>query len=479
MKKQILKSLVILLIIAMMSALLPINMVKAANPTNPKFEVTSAEGKAGEKVTVEVKLTEDTVFEDLTLAVDYDSTKLAVESEENDVILGENVSNLFGGKSIAQAGRVEFQAIDAQGEDTFTVKAGTVLTIRFKILEGVAGSTELSLKYDTTYTQLGKATIKSIVPVTGISLDKTMLELTKGEETTLVATVKPENATEDKTVTWNTTNANVATVSENGVVKAIGAGTTTIVAKVGEVEATCTVTVKSPMTGIELSETEVELVKGQTKKIEVKYIPGDTTDDRTVIWETSDKNVVEVENGVLKGIKAGEATITAKVGTFTQTVKVNVKEYPLEGIVAWTEKEEIDINEKLPMEIATNPANTTDSLNLEFTSSDEKIATVDDKGVITGVSQGEATITVVANEKYTQTIKIAVTDKVLEDEDNNNQEEIKDEEEKETTEAIEEKETTSVLPKTADIAIGAVVFIMIVAGAGAIYIIRKNKKLNN
>ena len=64
MKKQILKSLVILLIIAMMSALLPINMVKAANPTNPKFEVTSAEGKAGEKVTVAVAAEEPAQVEE-------------------------------------------------------------------------------------------------------------------------------------------------------------------------------------------------------------------------------------------------------------------------------------------------------------------------------------------------------------------------------------------------------------------------------
>lgn len=56
------------------------------------------------------------------------------------------------------------------------------------------------------------------VEVTGVTLDKTSLELVQGEEATLVATVAPSDAT-DKTVTWTTTDAKVAKV-ENGKVSA-------------------------------------------------------------------------------------------------------------------------------------------------------------------------------------------------------------------------------------------------------------------
>lgn len=83
------------------------------------------------------------------------------------------------------------------------------------------------------------------VPVTGVKLDKTELTLDKGDTAKLTATITPAEATE-KGVLWNSTNNQVATVDENGVVKAISAGTVTItvITKDGGFTASCTVTVK-------------------------------------------------------------------------------------------------------------------------------------------------------------------------------------------------------------------------------------------
>lgn len=80
-------------------------------------------------------------------------------------------------------------------------------------------------------------------PINGITLDQTVATLTEGETLTLTATVSPDDAT-DKTVTWSTSDASVATV-ENGVVTAVAEGTATITAKAGDKEATCVVTVKA------------------------------------------------------------------------------------------------------------------------------------------------------------------------------------------------------------------------------------------
>ena len=84
-------------------------------------------------------------------------------------------------------------------------------------------------------------------PVTSISLDKTSASLKAGETVTLTATVKPDDAT-DKTVTWTTSDATVATVS-NGVVTAKKVGTATITAKAGEKTATCAITVTETSLG--------------------------------------------------------------------------------------------------------------------------------------------------------------------------------------------------------------------------------------
>lgn len=468
MKKQIVKSLAILLIIAMMCAFIPAGKVEAANPTNPAFELTGGEGKAGDTVQIKLNLKEDTTFQDLTLGVYFDTSKLAVESED-DVIIGDNIYNLLGDYTLTKVGRVEFQGCDPRGEDEFLVKAGTVMTINFKILEGATGDVELAFKYDTTETQLDTAVVKIITPVESVSLDKTSLEMTKGDTQNLVATVVPQEAT-DATVTWSSSNTNVATV-ENGAVTAVGGGTATITATAGDKSATCTVNVKSPMTGIVLGETEVNLVKGQTKTLTVDFVPADTTDSKNVVWSTSDDSVVSVDNGRLTALKEGTATITATCGSLTATAEVTVVEYPLVGIIAWVSEEEIDIGEQIETIVATAPENTTDDVTFTFTSSDENVATVDENGVITGVAQGEATITVTANDEFTSEFKITVTDKqyVPEEEEGTTEENGE--------EAVEEEtETSSVLPKTADIAIGAVVLVMIVAGGVAIFTIKKNKR---
>ena len=88
-------------------------------------------------------------------------------------------------------------------------------------------------------------------PVTGITLNKNAITLysnTTPNEEQLIATVTPDDAT-DKTVTWQSSDNNVATVDESGLVKAIANGTATITAKAGNQQATCTVTVTSKSTG--------------------------------------------------------------------------------------------------------------------------------------------------------------------------------------------------------------------------------------
>lgn len=84
----------------------------------------------------------------------------------------------------------------------------------------------------------------SPVPVESVTLDKQTLTLEIGGSETLTATVGPDNAT-DKSVTWSTSDASVATI-EGGLVRAVAAGTAQITAKAGDASASCTVTVEAP-----------------------------------------------------------------------------------------------------------------------------------------------------------------------------------------------------------------------------------------
>ncbi len=90
------------------------------------------------------------------------------------------------------------------------------------------------------------------------------------------------------------------------------------------VEVVKTVENKIPLTGIELSKSTASLFTGDSLVLTVSYKPSNTTDSKAVTWSTSDSKVATVSNGKVTAVGAGTVTITAKVGSFTQTCKVTV-----------------------------------------------------------------------------------------------------------------------------------------------------------
>lgn len=155
---------------------------------------------------------------------------------------------------------------------------------------------------------------KGDVPVTGLTLDKSTLDITSiGSSRRITATLTPITA-KNTMILWSTSNSVVATVKA-GVVTSVGAGTATITATTqdGGYTATCFVTVKSSKTlvgGITLSEDIISLKAGGTPKtITAKILPSNAT-NKTLNWVTSDASVATVDNGVITPLKVGVAKIT-------------------------------------------------------------------------------------------------------------------------------------------------------------------------
>ncbi len=96
-----------------------------------------------------------------------------------------------------------------------------------------------------TYTVNITRNIENKIPLKSISLSKTELTIFDGDTATLKVSYNPSTTTDDKTVNWTSSNTKVATVSKDGKITAIGAGTATITAKVGNCTAACKVTVTS------------------------------------------------------------------------------------------------------------------------------------------------------------------------------------------------------------------------------------------
>lgn len=209
---------------------------------------------------------------------------------------------VFNGDEGTVYGSVELQ-------ENLTIGEGESLTVP----DGASLNTNGKLTVDGG-TLTDDVTGDVIYKVTGVSLDKTSLNLNPGKEGTLTATITPSNAT-NQNVTWKSSDTKVATV-DNGLVTAVAEGTATITVTTadGGKTATCEVTVtqpaETPVTSVTLDKTSLTLDVGGSDTLTATVKPDNAT-TKTVTWSTSDKNVATVQDGVVTAVGAGKATITA------------------------------------------------------------------------------------------------------------------------------------------------------------------------
>lgn len=235
------------------------------------------------------------------------------------------------------------------------------------------------------------------VPLTGISLDKTALELSKGQSSEALKVIyTPADTTDDKTVTWSSADEEIATV-KNGVVTAKATGTTKITATVGTHKAECTVTVNAKLTGIKVTPDKVTVEKGQKANLNVTYLPADTTDEKAVTWKSENESVATVdENGVVTAVAGGKTKViaTAKANNkITAVCEVKVPIHTESIALNKTEITDLLKGKTEKLEVSFIPSNTEDSREVKWTSSAADIAAVDANGTVKALKEGTATIT--------------------------------------------------------------------------------------
>ena len=166
-------------------------------------------------------------------------------------------------------------------------------------------------KFTSGYDSKGVTVTTPVKP--SVKLDKTSLTLTKGKTYTLKTTVTGTN----KTVSWSSSNASVASVDKNGKVTAKTKGTATITAKVDGVSASCKVTVNEPAkTTIKLDKTKVTLGVGEPCTLKATVSPS-----QKVTWTSSNPKLVKVDSN-------GKLTVTKDIFNYfevEQTVKITAK----------------------------------------------------------------------------------------------------------------------------------------------------------
>lgn len=219
-----------------------------------------------------------------------------------------------------------------------------------------------------------------------------------GGGVTLKATVLP-NTTSDKAVVWSTSDASVATVTANGYVKGVRAGSCTITCQsktFPEVYAQIDVTVYAPVTSITFNEKSPSVAAGRSIALSWTVKPQDATDS-SVSFSTNKPDVVSVsDDGIVTGLKRGECYVyaTANDGSGKKaTIRVTVTQ-PVTGVTMKNDVQNVGLNKYTTNTAVLEPANA-DNKKMHWTSQDERIATVTGDGLnpkVTGRAWGTTTI---------------------------------------------------------------------------------------
>ena len=273
-----------------------------------------------------------------------------------------------------------------------------VATVNAGVITGVSEGecTIYAVSPDGVYTSC-KVTVTPgvFVPAESVELSSAELALTINDTHTLTATVMPEDAT-DKTVTWSTSNAAVATVDQGKII-AIGEGEAIITATCGEKSAQCKITVSKPVfTG--------KIYDGAVHGTKVNLRQGPDTSypslgrvnqgDTLIIYGDHSNNWYNVK--VTSGDSAG-------LEGYIYFDYVRIHNEQVESLVITTPDTTLTAEDTLKLEWTVNPLNST----VTFESSDTNVATVNEEGLITAVSEGTATITAKAG-KLTASITVTV-----------------------------------------------------------------------
>ena len=207
-----------------------------------------------------------------------------------------------------------------------------------------------------------------------------------------------------QTVTWKSSNTAVATVDHKGHVEAISPGTARITAEsndevFGDAEpkrVSCTITVIQSVTDVILSENEIALSKGQSKKLSATVLPANAT-KRTVKWTSSNPNVATVDSTGSVYAKANgtcEIICTALDGSEVYgTCKVSVSQL-VTGIKLENGTSTIYLFAGGGKTIAKSitPSDATRKI-VKWSTSDSQIATISARGFVKGIKEGKCTIT--------------------------------------------------------------------------------------
>lgn len=229
---------------------------------------------------------------------------------------------------------------------------------------------------------------------TGVTMNETA-EINIGEQLQLTAHTLPLE-TSDGLVTWSSSNKDIATVTEDGIITGIKQGSCIITATSvdGGFTATCQVKVLQPITAIQLNRNDATINVGNSIQIDAEISPANA-DNKEVLWTSSDEEVATVsKEGIIIGKKAGTATITvtaAENEDLKDECEVTVLQ-PVTGITL--DRNELtfaNIGETTQLTATVFPEDASNK-EVRWSSSKENVCTVSSNGTIIALDNGVSVV---------------------------------------------------------------------------------------
>lgn len=255
-----------------------------------------------------------------------------------------------------------------------------------------------------------------IIEVTTVQISPKTLSIVEGDSKRLTVTLLPEEAI-DKAVIWNSSNEEIATVTEEGLVTAIKEGEVSIIATSNNnLTGTCKLVVSKKVIhvqSISINETMTIMVDvDQVFNLDIKVLPENAT-NKKIIWTVSNKGLITIneEKKTITGVKKGEViiTVTTEDGNKTDECKVTITPYkvPVISISLSETKIKLKIGDSKLIEAIPLP-NIAANKTITWSSSNKGIVTVSKDGLITAIKEGKANIIATAHNGVNKSCEVTV-----------------------------------------------------------------------
>ena len=310
-----------------------------------------------------------------------------------------------------------------------TLKATVKPSGRYKTVTYVSDNpavATVSASGKVTGVSQGTTTIRAIEP-TGpvalcqvtvwpqtLTLKKSEITLETGKSTTVSWSVQPSGG-KKPVITWASADETVARVDQKGKITGVYPGTTTVTATLpnGQVSSVSVTVSPVKVSSIKLSPSKLTLSLGESGLMKAKISPSNAT-WKEVAWSIQDESIATVsQDGTVTAVSPGTTTLVA----FTQdgktkTAKITVKPLYVKKILISDEPAGlvagVSGRNQAQLSYAVQPANASIQ-QVKWSSSDSKVLSVDERGVVTAHKAGKATITCKATDGSGKYAKVKIT----------------------------------------------------------------------